>query len=69
MSNHLFFYIYVIALGLLSSNSLVLISGFMTWTLLYVLRVPEEERMMVEEFGEQYRQYMKKTGRIIPKIF
>lgn len=31
------------------------------------LRVPKEEEMMVEEFGEEYRKYMQRTGRFLPK--
>jgi protein-S-isoprenylcysteine O-methyltransferase Ste14 len=30
-------------------------------------RVPKEERMMIEEFGEEYRAYMQRTGRFFPK--
>jgi protein-S-isoprenylcysteine O-methyltransferase Ste14 len=30
-------------------------------------RVPREEQMMIEEFGDQYREYMKRTGRFFPK--
>ncbi len=30
-------------------------------------RVPREEQMMIEEFGEQYKAYMQKTGRFFPK--
>ena len=33
---------------------------------LYILRVPREEQMMLEHFGEEYRSYMNRTGRIIP---
>jgi len=33
-----------------------------------VLRVPREERAMIEEFGDEYRQYMKTTGRVFPKF-
>ena len=33
---------------------------------LYFLRVPREEQMMLEHFGEEYRSYMNRTGRIIP---
>jgi protein-S-isoprenylcysteine O-methyltransferase Ste14 len=33
-----------------------------------VLRVPREEQAMLEEFGDEYRQYMQKTGRILPKF-
>jgi protein-S-isoprenylcysteine O-methyltransferase Ste14 len=32
------------------------------------LRVPREERTLLEEFGDEYRQYMKTTGRILPKF-
>jgi protein-S-isoprenylcysteine O-methyltransferase Ste14 len=31
-------------------------------------RVPKEERMMLEQFGEQYKAYMQRTGRYFPKI-
>ncbi len=36
---------------------------------LYLWRVPREEQMMVEYFGEQYRQYMNRTGRFIPRLW
>ena len=32
------------------------------------LRVPKEEQMMLEEFGDQYRSYMDHTGRFLPKV-
>jgi len=34
---------------------------------LYFLRVPHEEQMMLDQFGEEYRQYVNGTGRIIPR--
>ncbi len=30
-------------------------------------RVPKEEQMMIEEFGEEYKAYMQRTGRFFPK--
>jgi protein-S-isoprenylcysteine O-methyltransferase Ste14 len=30
-------------------------------------RVPREEQMMIDEFGDSYRDYMKRTGRFFPK--
>lgn len=36
---------------------------------LYFLRVPREEQMMREQFGEAYQSYMSKTGRVIPRLF
>jgi protein-S-isoprenylcysteine O-methyltransferase Ste14 len=35
---------------------------------LYITRVPREEAMLLGEFGERYRQYMRSTGRILPLI-
>ncbi|MFH1884734.1 MAG: protein-S-isoprenylcysteine O-methyltransferase [Planctomycetota bacterium] len=34
----------------------------------YLLRVPKEEKMMLEQFGQEYRQYISRTGRIIPYL-
>ena len=34
---------------------------------MYLYRVPREEKMMLEQFGNQYRDYMKKTGRMLPR--
>lgn len=35
---------------------------------LYFMRVPQEEAMMHETFGDQYNEYIKKTGRLLPKV-
>jgi len=31
------------------------------------LRIPKEEQMMIEEFGDEYKAYIQRTGRLIPK--
>jgi protein-S-isoprenylcysteine O-methyltransferase Ste14 len=31
-----------------------------------LLRIQEEEKMMLEQFGDEYREYMKRTGRLLP---
>lgn len=42
--------------------------GFLAALLpLYLVRVKEEERMMLDEFGDRYRLYMGRTGRLLPK--
>jgi protein-S-isoprenylcysteine O-methyltransferase Ste14 len=33
-----------------------------------VWRVPKEEQMMVEAFGDEYKAYMQRTGRFFPKF-
>jgi protein-S-isoprenylcysteine O-methyltransferase Ste14 len=39
-----------------------------TFVPLYALRVPREERMMLDRFGGEYRAYMHRTGRVIPRL-
>lgn len=34
----------------------------------YLLRVGDEEAMMLEEYGQAYRDYMQRTGRILPRL-
>ena len=31
-------------------------------------RIPKEEQMMIEAFGDEYKNYMKQTGRFFPKL-
>jgi len=40
--------------------------GFVPLTL---YRIGVEERMLIERFGDEYREYMKKTKKIIPFIY
>ena len=61
-------WLWVIGQGIILDNSLVLVFGVAAWGLLYYLRVPKEEEMLVDKFGDEYREYMKTTGRVIPKI-
>ena len=35
-------------------------------TLNVLLRIQEEEKMMLEQFGDEYREYMKRTRRLLP---
>jgi protein-S-isoprenylcysteine O-methyltransferase Ste14 len=37
--------------------------------LFLLLRIPIEERMLIEEFGQEYEEYMKKTKKLIPYIY
>ena len=34
----------------------------------YLFRVNAEEQMLLDQFGEQYRNYMHRTGRILPRF-
>jgi protein-S-isoprenylcysteine O-methyltransferase Ste14 len=35
---------------------------------MYFSRVPHEEQMMIDQFGEEYQAYMQRTGRILPRL-
>ncbi len=62
------FWIWVVVQGIVLANWLVLVFGTAAWGLLYFLRVPKEEEMLIAEFGDEYREYMKTTGRVMPPL-
>ena len=58
-------FVYTIGLILISSDLLVLLFfGFSIWV--NYRRIPDEEQMMIEEFGDDYLEYMKQTGKLLP---
>lgn len=56
------------AQAMLLQNWLVGWFALLTFAAMYFLRMPREEQMMREAFGETYRDYMKRTGRLWPRI-
>ncbi len=57
-----------VAQGLVLENWLVGWSTLVAFVIMYVVRTPREERMMCEFFGEEYRAYMRRTGRLLPRF-
>jgi protein-S-isoprenylcysteine O-methyltransferase Ste14 len=56
-----------LSLSLLTANWIfVAVCALSAAGLLY--RVPKEEQMMIEAFGEEYKAYMNRTGRFFPKL-
>lgn len=53
--------------SLLAANGLIFAGGLAAMALL-VMRTPKEEQKLVEKFGDQYRAYMERTGRFVPRI-
>ena len=37
--------------------------------MVYFVRIPREEAMMVEHFGEEYARYQARVGGLVPRIF
>ncbi len=62
-------WIWMLCQGMILSNWVVMIVGILTWSILYFVRLPDEEKMMIEEFSQEYKDYMKKTKRIIPGVY
>jgi len=62
--------IFLIGIGvsLLSANWIVALSYMMPTASLYLVRVSDEEEMMIGQFGDEYRQFMTRTGHLIPKL-
>lgn len=63
------FFIHAITLVFVSANWVVGLMGLLSFGFIYPFRVRTEERMMLDTFGEQYFDYMKRTGRLFPKLF
>jgi protein-S-isoprenylcysteine O-methyltransferase Ste14 len=62
------FFLIGIGVSLLSANWLVAVSYLGPCAGIYLVRVPSEEEMMLEQFGDAYREYMQRTGRLIPRL-
>jgi protein-S-isoprenylcysteine O-methyltransferase Ste14 len=52
----------------LTANWLIGLSSLSVLVLLAV-RTPKEEQMLIDRFGQQYRDYMVRTGRFIPRRY
>jgi protein-S-isoprenylcysteine O-methyltransferase Ste14 len=62
------FMVMLTGLLLLSANWIVGGAAIGFVLLLMALRTPREERMLLSHFGDEYRRYMERTGRYLPRI-
>jgi protein-S-isoprenylcysteine O-methyltransferase Ste14 len=53
---------------LLTSNWLIGLSGIAIIIAVITIRIPEEEKMLIDQFGDEYRNYMKETGALLPRL-
>ncbi|MBR1203098.1 MULTISPECIES: protein-S-isoprenylcysteine O-methyltransferase [unclassified Bradyrhizobium] len=63
------FWLWAVAQALLLPNLVAGFAGLIGFGTLFFGRVAREEQMMLETFGDEYREYMARTGRIIPGPF
>src|SRR5262249_36899536 len=62
------FYLMFLSIFLITANGFLGLYFLATFTLLMFVRVPNEERVLVEKFGDGYRRYMQRTGRFLPRL-
>ena len=65
---YLSFIVLGIGQALLLANWIAGLAGLVGTALLIAVRLPHEEAMMIEAFGDEYRGYMRRTGGILPRL-
>lgn len=58
-----------VAQALLLPNLIAGTLALVLITAVTALRIPREERAMIQQFADEYRRYMDRTGRILPKSY
>ncbi|HEV8336512.1 MAG TPA: isoprenylcysteine carboxylmethyltransferase family protein, partial [Candidatus Polarisedimenticolia bacterium] len=61
--------LYSVGQGLVLPNYVVGPSYAVAMALLVALRIGPKERMMLEEFGKDYEEYMARTKRVVPGVW
>ena len=61
--------LWAVAQPVLIQNLLAGWGGPIAVAMVWLIRVPAEERMMLERFGEEYEAYVRRTGRALPRIW
>jgi protein-S-isoprenylcysteine O-methyltransferase Ste14 len=57
-----------LAYWLISTNWFIALIGLIYW-IIVVSKVSTEEAVLIEKFGDTYREYMKHTGRFLPHVW
>jgi Putative protein-S-isoprenylcysteine methyltransferase len=61
--------LYSVGQALVLPNWIAGPSYLITFGILFVFRLRDEEKMMLEEFGDEYATYMARTKRIVPGVW
>jgi protein-S-isoprenylcysteine O-methyltransferase Ste14 len=54
-----------VAFGMMADNWFIAVLGILAFIAM-AIRTPKEEAHLIEKFGDEYREYMKTTGRFLP---
>ncbi|MDR1645529.1 MAG: isoprenylcysteine carboxylmethyltransferase family protein [Tannerellaceae bacterium] len=61
--------LWMVSFALITANWFYALTISAGLAIMLTFRIPDEERLMTERFGDRYRAYMKRTKRLIPFIF
>ena len=56
-----------ISFGMMADNWFIAALGMLTFIVM-AIRTPKEEANLIQKFGDEYREYMKRTGRFLPRL-
>ena len=62
------FFVSGLGQALLLANWVAGPAALVAVAVLVLVRLPNEEAMMIEAFGDEYRDYMRRTGGIVPRL-
>jgi protein-S-isoprenylcysteine O-methyltransferase Ste14 len=57
----------IVSFGLMADNWFIMLMAAFAFVAM-AIRTPKEEANLIEKFGDEYRDYMKRTGRFLPKF-
>jgi protein-S-isoprenylcysteine O-methyltransferase Ste14 len=63
------FWLWALAQSVLIPNAIAGPAGLVGFGTLYFFRVRKEESLMLATFGDEYRSYMQRTGRLVPRVY
>ena len=61
-------WLWTIAQGLMLGNWLAGWAALPAFAAMYFIRLPREEALMKETFGDSYKEYSERTGRVLPRL-
>jgi len=56
-----------VSFGMMADNWFIALLGVLAFIAM-AIRTPKEEANLIAKFGDEYRDYMKRTGRFLPKL-
>ena len=57
-----------VSLGILAANWFIVVMAFLIIIGIALVVIPKEEAQLIAKFGAEYREYMKRTGMLAPRL-